>query len=234
MSIQTRYAYVSDQVRDACAACGRDPESVRLIAVSKTVGEQGVAQALAAGARDFGENRIDSLAPKFDAHPDARWHFIGNIQSRKIREIARCATMVHSLYQSSHIEKFESACAQLGRTLDVLVEVNVSGEESKSGCAPSEAAGIVSRLCACEHLRARGLMTMAPRHDEDAARASFTALARLRDEIRASISPDDALVFDELSMGMSEDWRLAIPAGATMVRIGRAVFDDAFEPPTQR
>ncbi len=234
MSIETRYRYVADQVREACGACGRDPESVRLIAVSKTVDAGGVAEAIAAGACDFGENRIESLAPKYAAHPEARWHFIGNIQSRKIREIARVATTVHSLYQLSHVAKFESACAELGKTLDVLVEVNVSGEESKSGCSPREAQDIVEAICACPHLRARGLMTMAPRHDQEADSACFTELSRLKDEIAKRIPPDDAEMFDELSMGMSEDWRLAIPAGATMVRIGRAVFDDAFEPPTQR
>ena len=157
--------------------------------------------------------------------------FIGNIQSRRIDDIARHATLVHSLFQESHIEKFERAAARAERVLDVLVEVNVSGEESKSGCAPAETAALVAKIAACPHLSARGLMTMAPQGDKRAARACFEGLARLKDDVRAGLEGDAAALFNELSMGMSEDWQEAVAAGATMVRIGRAVFDDAFEPP---
>ena len=156
---------------------------------------------------------------------------IGNIQSRRIDDIARHATLVHSLFQESHIEKFERAAARAERVLDVLVEVNVSGEESKSGCAPAETAALVAKIAACPHLSARGLMTMAPQGDKRAARACFEGLARLKDDVRAGLEGDAAALFNELSMGMSEDWQEAVAAGATMVRIGRAVFDDAFEPP---
>ena len=230
MSIVTRYRYVTDQVADAARACGRDPASVRVIAVSKTVGVEGVAEAFAAGVRDFGENRPDSLLEKAPEHPGATWHFIGNIQSRRIPDIVACADMVHSLYQPHHIPSFEKAAAAAGKVLDVLVEVNVSGEQSKSGCVPEEAAAVVAEAAACEHLRARGLMTMAPQGSAPAARACFEKLAKLAAEIRKGLDDEARLCFDELSMGMSEDWREAIPAGATMVRIGRAVFDDAFEP----
>lgn len=230
MSIQTRYDYVCERVAEVARSCGRDPKDIRVIAVSKTVGPDGVGEAVAAGAHDFGENRPDHLLEVADAYPDETWHFIGNVQSRRIDDIVSAATFVHSLYQAHHIPRFERAAAERGRVLDVLVEVNVSGEESKSGCAPQEAAELVSQVCACAHLRARGLMTMAPQGDLEIARETFEGLAALRDEIRRKLSPDDAAVFDELSMGMSEDWQVAVPAGATMVRIGRAIFSDAFEP----
>lgn len=234
MSIATRYDYVKEQVAAAARACGRDPKDVRVIAVSKTVDAAGVAQAVRAGAHDFGENRPDCLLEKAAVHPDETWHFIGNIQSRRIDDIVRTADFVHSLYQPHHVPHFERAAAAANRTIDVLIEVNVSGEQSKSGCSPDDAAAIVAQACACEHLRVRGLMTMAPQGDAARARECFEGLARLRDNIRAGLAPDAAVAFNELSMGMSEDWREAVQAGATMVRIGRAIFDDAFEPPTVR
>ncbi|HIR42871.1 MAG TPA: YggS family pyridoxal phosphate-dependent enzyme [Candidatus Aphodovivens avicola] len=233
MSIATRYEYVKRQVADAASACGRDPREVRLIAVSKTVGAEGVGEAVAAGAHDFGENRPDHLLEVASVHPGETWHFIGNIQSRRIDDIVSAASMVHSLCQDHHIDRFEKAAAVRGKVLDVLVEVNVSGEESKSGCAPDKAAALVAHLRSCAHLRPRGFMTMAPQGDLAAARACFEGLARLRDEIRRDLPSAAAACFDELSMGMSEDWREAVAAGATMVRIGRAVFDDAFEPPAR-
>ncbi len=114
---------------------------------------------------------------------------------------------------------------------DVLLEVNVSGEASKSGLAPSEVAGMLEYCAGFPHVRVRGLMTMAPQGDAQRARACFADLARLRDEVRLGLDGEQAAVFDELSMGMSEDWHEAIAEGATIVRIGRALFDDAFEGP---
>ena len=231
MGIQARYEYVRERIADAARACGREPASVRIVAVSKTVGLEGVAEALSAGVRDFGENRPDSLAEKARRHPGATWHFVGNVQSRRIPDIVAYADLVHSLYRARHVPAFERAAAAAGKELDVLVEVNVSGEQSKSGCAPDEAAEVVRAVAACPHLRARGLMTMAPQGDLALARNCFEGLARLADGIRASLDSADRAAFNELSMGMSEDWREAVAAGATIVRIGRAVFDDAFEPP---
>lgn len=231
VGVAQRYERVVAEVADYARQCGREPGSVRVVAVSKTVGAPAVREAVAAGAHDFGENRPDSLLPKAQELPGETWHFIGNVQSRRIPDIVRAASMVHSLYQERHIPKFEAAAAAQGKVLDVLVEVNVSGEQSKSGCSPEEAAALVAACAACPHLRARGLMTMAPRGSAQEARACFEGLARLRDEVRSQLSSQDAAVFDELSMGMSEDWREAVAAGATMVRIGRAIFDDAFDAP---
>lgn len=229
MSIASRYERVREEVAAQCRAAGRGEDEVRLIAVSKTVGLDGVREALCAGASDFGENRPDQIVLKSQAQPGATWHFIGNIQSRRIPDIVASSTLIHSLYQLRHAQKIDAAAAALGKVQDVLVEVNVSGEESKSGVSPDEAPGLVLACANLEHVRPRGLMTMAPQGDLAVARESFEGLARLADDIRAQLDEPQAAVFDELSMGMSEDWREAICAGATMVRIGRAIFSDDFE-----
>ena len=195
MGIAERYRAVAAEVAAACAQAGRDPSEVTLIAVSKTVGCDGVAQAMDGGARAFGENRPDQLVPKAAGFPQAAWHFIGNIQSRRIRDIVGSATLIHSLCEMRHARKIDAAAADLGKIQEVLIEVNVSGELSKSGIAPE----------------------------------SFEGLAALAASIRSSLPESQAAAFDGLSMGMSGDWREAIAAGATMVRIGRAIFSDAFE-----
>lgn len=229
MGIEERYRRVAQQVAQTAREAGRDPGEVRLVAVSKTVGLSGVEAALAAGARDFGENRPDAIKKKAGEYPQARWHFIGNVQSRRIPDIVQCASLVHSLYQERHVARIDEVARRLGKVQDVLLEVNVSGEESKSGVAPGQAGAL---LRACEpfaNVRVRGLMTMAPQGDKAVAHACFEDLARLHARLRDGLDAQRADAFDELSMGMSEDWQEAVFAGATIVRIGRAVFDDAFD-----
>ncbi|BCS57635.1 hypothetical protein ADLECEL_15200 [Adlercreutzia equolifaciens subsp. celatus] len=167
--------------------------------------------------------------PKSAAFPEARWHFIGNIQSRRISEIVASATLIHSLYQLRHAEKIDHAAAELSKVQDVLIEVNVSGEASKSGVAPAEAADLVRAVAALSHVSVRGLMTMAPAGDAQAAREAFAGLAELAAQIRAQLPAEDAAVFTELSMGMSDDWREAVPLGATIVRVGRAIFSESYQ-----
>ena len=228
MGIEERYRAVRDEVAEEARACGRRPEEVQLIAVSKTVGLEGVQEAIDGGCTVFGENRPDQIMEKFAAFPQVEWHFIGNIQSRRIKDIVPCATMIHSLNHEEHADKISRVAEGLGKVQDVLVEVNVSGEESKSGVAPEAAPEFVAHCCALDGLRVRGLMTMAPQGDKAVADATFRGLAQLAAEIRATLAPPDALVFDQLSMGMSEDWPWAIAEGSTMVRIGRAIFSDNF------
>lgn len=229
MGIEERYPRVAAEVAKTAQAAGRSPQEVCLVAVSKTVGEDGVAAAFAAGARDFGENRPDQLVPKAAAFPEARWHFIGNIQSRRIHDIVGSASLIHSLYQARHAEKIDKVAADLGKVQDVLIEVNVSGEASKSGVAPDEALDLVRFCEALPQVRVRGLMTMAPQGSPEEARHAFEGLARLAADIRSQLPDDQAAAFTELSMGMSEDWPCAIECGATIVRIGRAIFSDSFQ-----
>lgn len=234
MSIETRYRRLREEIEACCVSAGRDPGSVRLVAVSKTVGIPEVAQALAAGAMDFGENRPDQIVPKHAAYPQANWHFIGNIQSRRIADIVPCAEYIHSVFAERHLAKIDAAAAGAGKVQKILLEVNVSGEESKSGLAPSEVPAMLDAADRFDHLAVCGLMTMAPQGDREAADACFAGLAALRDELDGRESPRHGEVrLSELSMGMSEDWHQAIPHGATMIRIGRAVFSDEFEPAAQ-
>lgn len=229
MPFAQHYTATLAELERVCASCGRDPREVKVIAVSKTVDVDAVRAAVAAGAHDFGENRPDMLAEKTAALPNETWHFIGNIQSRKIPEIVANASLVHSLYKESHLAKFDAAAQAAGKVQDVLLEVNVSGEESKSGLAPQDVADVLAKAGEFPHIAVRGLMTMAPQGDFAVARTCFEGLAALRDELRAQLPAERAAIFNELSMGMSEDWREAVCAGATMVRIGRALFSDAFE-----
>ena len=229
MSTATRYSHVRELFDETCREAGRDPQEVLLLAVSKTVDIDEVASAIEAGAQAFGENRPDELMRKHAAFPDVHWHFIGNIQSRRIPDIVRSAALVHSLFEERHARKIDEAAAAAGKVQDVLLEVNVSGEESKGGLAPGDVRALLDVCARLPHVRVRGLMTMAPQGDPAAARAVFEGRANLHAQLRAGLDPAQAALFDGLSMGMSEDWREAVRAGATIVRIGRAVFDDAFE-----
>lgn len=229
MGVAQRYLKVKDELARECARAGRSACDVCLVAVSKTVEPDAVGQALSVGGTDFGENRPEELARKAAAYPQATWHFIGNIQSRRIPDIVRHASLIHSLYQERHAIKIDSAAAALDKVQDVLLEVNVSGEESKSGVEPECASDLLKACLELPHVRVRGLMTMAPQGDLQVAREVFDELARLHRRLREGLMPKEAAAFDGLSMGMSEDWREAVAAGATIVRIGRAVFSDAFE-----
>lgn len=228
MGIVQRYEQVVEDVRNECELAGRFPQDVTLISVSKTVGLKGVEQALSAGAIDFGENRPDQLVEKAEAFPEARWHFIGNIQSRQIHKIVDHAYLIHSLYEERHAVKIDEAAARLGKVQDVLLEVNVSGEPSKSGISPDRLPALAEFCSQLPNIRMRGLMTMAPQGDLEVARRCFTGLRDLLEDIRSGMDPEQASSFCELSMGMSEDWRVAIEEGATIVRIGRAIFSEDF------
>ena len=229
MSVAAQYEQMQALLAEQCRSCGRDPKEVRLIAVSKTVGTEAVAEAIAAGAQDFGENRPDPLMEKSDAFPDANWHFIGNIQSRRIRDITGRAHLIHSLYQEHHADRIDAQAAQLGLVQDVLLEVNVSGEESKSGVEREELRALLEHCLKLSHLRVCGLMTMAPQGDLAIAQSCFEQLRLLRDEMLELYGAgSDPAFMRELSMGMSEDWREGVIEGATMIRVGRAIFNDAF------
>ena len=230
MGIAERYEKVEEELAQECALAGRDPKEVRLVAVSKTVGVEGVGEAYAAGARDFGENRPDQIVPKSQAFPDAHWHFIGNIQSRRIRDIVDSASLIHSVYQEKHARKIDEVAREKGIVQDILIEVNVSGEESKSGFEPSEVKGIIERARSLEHVKIEGLMSMAPRAEEELINATFSGLANLESELNDTFSQEEGTArLSALSMGMTEDWPVALRYGSTIVRIGRAIFSDSFE-----
>lgn len=230
MSTATRYQHLRKELDEICTQCGRSPEDVLLLAVSKTVDVDQVAEAMEAGSTAFGENRPDELLRKQAAFPQASWHFIGNIQSRRIPDIVSAADLIHSVSKESHLPKIDAAAEKLGKIQRVLIEVNVSGEESKSGFSPEEARGVIERAQSLSHVRIDGLMTMAPRAEAELINTTFSGLAQLEATLNETFAnAPQPLRLSELSMGMTEDWRVAVPFGSTIVRIGRAVFDDSFE-----
>lgn len=227
MGIAENYIKTYKNVMNECAHAERAADSVCLLAVSKTVGLDGVAEAIEGGARSFGENRPDQLMLKHDAYPDVDWHFIGNIQSRRIKDIVPRACLIHSLFEDRHARKIDEEAAKIGKMQKVLIEVNVSGEASKSGVAPGDAQELLDLCLKLPHVVPCGLMTMAPQGDLDAARKCFAGLRDLRSALQKQIAatdPEAANMFDQLSMGMTDDWLEAIQEGSTIVRIGRAIF----------
>jgi pyridoxal phosphate enzyme (YggS family) len=210
------------RVASAAQQAGRAQEEVRLIAVSKGQPPEAVRAAYAAGQRDFGESYAQELAQKAEALADLPglvWHAIGRLQRNKAKVVARVAGMVHSVDREDLAVELDRRAAARGHPLPVLLEVNVGGEASKGGCAPAQLERLLEVVRGCPHLRLIGLMTLAPYFDDPAAaRPCFAALRALRDEHGGPAA------LPELSMGMSHDFEAAIAEGATLVRIGTAIF----------
>ena len=216
---------VNRRIAEAATACGRRPESVRLVAVSKTVPADRVAEAIEAGATIMGENYIQEARRKFERLYDrpAQWHFIGHLQSNKAKYAVRMFDLIHSVDSYKLAAALDKAAAKNDKVQQILVQVNISQEETKSGVAEDEALDLIARVARLEHVRVTGLMTMPPFFDSPAkARPFFQRLARLRDRIAAGRIAGVAM--DELSMGMTGDFEVAIAEGATLVRIGTAIF----------
>lgn len=227
-TLKQRWEATRTDVERVCRACGRDPREVRIIAVSKTVEPPVVAEAIEAGAVDFGENRTQPFNEKFSLYPQANWHLIGQLQSRKAREVVGKACLIHSLDRSSLLQAIQKEAAKLDVVQDVLVEVSISGEESKGGIAPELLPALLEEAAAAPNVRVRGLMTMAPAGDPDEARRVFEGLKIVREKMQAAYGSRDTIELNELSMGMSQDYPQAIAEGATMVRIGRRIFSSTF------
>ena len=221
VALTERYRAVLAAVETRAADAGRAGK-VMLLPVSKTVDVDAVQVLYDLGVRDFGENREPELERKSSALPaDIRWHFIGRLQSNKIRKVVRRAAVIHSVDSGELLERIERIAGEEGRTPEVLLEVSVSGETQKGGIAPAELPDLAERAARCRNLRFAGLMTMAPLDAEEAEqRALFAELARLRDEAARRTG----LPLPGLSMGMTRDYPAAIACGATLVRIGTAIF----------
>lgn len=210
----------------AAARAGRDPRDVLLVAVSKTHPMSMIEAAAVAGQRDFGENRLEELWPKVEAaraaQLDVTWHFIGTIQSRKTELAVGPWALVHSVDRTKIAQRLSRDAAAAGQVIPVLLEVNVSGEASKHGFAPAELREGALALAALTGVRIEGLMTMAPLvEDPEAIRPVFRALRELRDELAVRCPQ---VHWRHLSMGMTNDFEVAIEEGATIVRVGSAIF----------
>lgn len=216
---------IRESITAACIAARRSPESVRLIAVSKAFGHDVIAEVVRAGVFDIGENYVQEIVEKRERLHDERirWHFIGHLQSNKVKYVAEWIHLVHSVDSLSVAAELERRGAKIGRALDVLVEVNTSGEASKFGVDPGNAAEFVGAVSRFPHVRVRGLMTIGPfLPDPEESRPAFRALKGIFDGIKKGGIGREPM--EHLSMGMTHDFRVAIEEGSTMVRIGTAIF----------
>lgn len=221
--LEAQLEKVRHAVENAAETAGRKPESVRLLAVSKTFPAEDVQKAYAAGQREFGENRVQELEEKVPVLPkDILWHLIGHLQSNKAAKAAELADWIHSVDSLKLVKKLSDAAIRHNKTLKILLEVNVSGEESKYGIrSKEELFQIAETALQSPAIELKGLMTMAPAEVPQAElKKVFSGLRTLRDELEQTFSVN----LPELSMGMSGDYPEAIAEGATIVRIGTAIF----------
>ena len=217
---------VEDRIGNACLACGRKRTDVKLIAVSKTKPLDALREAYSCGCRDFGENKVQELVDKYEALPkDIRWHMIGHLQRNKVKYIVDKVYLIHSVDSLRLAEEIEKEAAKKGVTVNILAEVNVAGEESKFGTTVTEVTSLVEKIAGMPHIRLKGLMTVAPYVvDSEQNRRFFAKLNQIYvDIIHKNI---DNVFMEELSMGMTGDYEVAITEGATCVRVGTGIFGE--------
>jgi pyridoxal phosphate enzyme (YggS family) len=225
--LSDRLAAVQGRIAAAARRAGRDPAAVTLVAVTKTVSPRVAAAAAELGAADLGENRPQELWKKAAAVPAARWHLIGHLQRNKIDRTIPLVTLVHSVDSVRVLDALGAFGRKRGEPVPVLLEVNCSREESKGGLRPEDVPPLGGTLVSLAGVDVRGLMTMAAYHDDpEHCRPTFTELRQLRDTLRAATG----LPLPDLSMGMSNDFEVAVEEGATFVRIGTTLFEGLGEP----
>jgi pyridoxal phosphate enzyme (YggS family) len=212
---------VLERISASAQRAGRAPEDVTLVAVTKTFSADVVLAALEAGMTNLGENRAQELREKATAiGPGPTWHFIGHLQTNKVRHVVGHAALIHSVDRFGLAEAIARRAHNLGLVQDVLIEVNVSGEATKQGVEPARAISLAEEIESLEGLSVRGLMTMAPfSNDPESSRPYFADLAALGESLRRSLPG-----VTELSMGMTRDFEVAVEEGATIVRVGEAIF----------
>jgi hypothetical protein len=224
MSIKTNLERLRERIERAAERAGRSPADITLVTVTKTVGVDKIKEAIDCGARRLGESRVLEAAEKqFLIGRSVEWHMVGHLQSRKAKQAVELFDMIQSLESVSAADALERRCSEMGRVMRVLVEVNTSGEEQKYGVAPEGAESLIREIATRRNLRVEGLMTMAAlAPDPEQARPSFRLLRELAERLKEKNIGGAS--FDALSMGMSDDFEVAIEEGATMLRIGTAVF----------
>lgn len=225
--IAARLSSVRDRLAQATARAGRPPGAVRLLAVSKTFGLDHIRAAVEAGQKDFGENRVQEALQKIDGSADfpIRWHLIGTLQSNKARRAASAFHAIHSIDSLKLLEQIDSAAALANTQPELLIQVDLAGEATKHGIARPGAMDLLRAASRCRAARVVGLMTIPPYFDDpEQARPYFATLRALRDTLLAEGL--DPATLRELSMGMSHDFDIAVQEGATIVRLGTAIFGE--------
>lgn len=230
MTLENRLADVRDRIARACERAGRRPADVTLVAVSKTMPPEAVSAAYRLGVRCFGENRVQEARDKAAAvGAGPEWHLIGSLQSNKARQAVRLFELIHSVDSLGLLEEISREAVKQEKIARVLLEVNVSGELSKHGFAPASVPQAVRRAAELPGVRLEGLMTMAPFFDDpQATRPVFRDLRLLFERLRADEPVGDG--WSTLSMGMTNDFEVAVEEGATLVRVGRAIFGERSAP----
>ncbi len=222
--IGTNVARVRGRIAEAALRSGRRPEDVTLVGVTKTVGLDRIREVVACGVRALGENRVQEARTKVSEVSEVTWHLVGNLQRNKVKEALRLFRVIHSVDSFALAEELDRRGAEpkgMG-PVEILIQVNISGESQKHGVQPEDAPGLVAQAVRLAGVNVRGLMGMAPLVDQpDEARPYFRRLRELRDRIAEALPGSGA---SDLSMGMTDDFEVAIEEGATMVRVGRALF----------
>jgi pyridoxal phosphate enzyme (YggS family) len=217
---------IKQRIAAAAARCNRVPDSIKLLAVTKTVPAEGIGKAIDAGITALGENYIQEAKEKVAViGPRVQWHMIGHLQTNKAKYAVKLFDYIHSVDRMDLATELDKRSCLTGRKMNILIEVNVSGEKTKNGIPAATAISLAKDISRLENLSVRGLMTMAPYSaNPENSRPYFTGLRNLRDDIiRAGIT---GIQMEELSMGMTDDFEAAIEEGATIVRIGRAIFGE--------
>jgi hypothetical protein len=224
--IAANYARVREHVATIAQRCGRRPEDITIVCAAKTKGPEAVRAALTAGATDIGENYVQEARQKMALISEpARWHLIGHLQRNKAKEAARLFTLIHSLDSVALAQELHRQGERLGKVVSTLIEVNLGGEQTKSGIAPAMIESLLEAISALPYIRVEGFMAIPPPGlAGEASRPYFRTLAHLREQYTRFNTTN--IILHELSMGMTDDYPVAIEEGATIVRIGRAIFGE--------
>jgi len=224
MSIEANLKRLRERIERAAERAGRNPEEIELVVVTKTVVGDRIKRAIECGVGSIGENRVhEALAKQAEIGRSVKWHMVGHLQSRKVREAVKLFDMVQSVESLSTARALQKRCSEIGSIMPVLIEVNTSGEEQKYGVSPDDAESLIQEVAGMSNVRIHGLMTMAAFvPDPEEARPSFRRLRELGERLRER--DIEGARFDVLSMGMTNDFEVAIEEGSTMLRIGTAVF----------
>lgn len=226
MSIKENILEIQNRIADSAKIAGRDPSEIMLLAVTKTVPAERIAEAYDLGLKAYGENRVQEYTAKVDLLPqDAEWHIIGRLQRNKIKYIAGKVALVHSLCAENVAEEMQRICALRDTSMDCLVEVNVTGEESKDGVSPDRLEAFLETVSQMDRIKVKGLMTIGRfSPDPEDARAAFRELREWFEKLKKY--ENDRMEMKYLSMGMSGDYQVAIEEGSNIVRVGSAIFGD--------
>lgn len=227
MDVKERLDKVNERIKKACEACGRSPDEITLVAVSKTKPNEAILTAREASQRHFGENRAKELQDKMEQieDEDIIWHFIGNLQTNKIKYMVERVNWIDSIHKKKALKEVEKRASRIGRHINVLIQVNISDEDQKSGCDPEDLEKILKYGQDLEYTKIRGLMGMATYTDDhEIVRPEFKHLKKLFDE-HQHLS-EGSVNLEHISMGMTNDFEVAIEEGATILRIGTAIFGE--------